>query len=38
MFARTPIVTLPGSIQALRLKLWDDERGRLVRFRAAAAG
>jgi omega-6 fatty acid desaturase (delta-12 desaturase) len=30
MFARTPVVTIRGSIDALRLKLWDEERGCLV--------
>jgi omega-6 fatty acid desaturase (delta-12 desaturase) len=39
MFARTPVVTLRSSIDALHLKLWDTERGCLVRFprRRAAA-
>jgi omega-6 fatty acid desaturase (delta-12 desaturase) len=40
MFAETPVVTLSSSLDALRLKLWDAERGRLVRFpprRAASA-
>jgi omega-6 fatty acid desaturase (delta-12 desaturase) len=32
MFARTPVVTIAGSGQCLRLKLWDEERGALVRF------
>jgi omega-6 fatty acid desaturase (delta-12 desaturase) len=32
IFAGTPVVTLRSSIGALRLKLWDEERGRLVRF------
>jgi omega-6 fatty acid desaturase (delta-12 desaturase) len=32
MFARTPVVTIRGSIAAMRLKLWDEERGSLVRF------
>jgi acyl-lipid omega-6 desaturase (Delta-12 desaturase) len=32
MFARTPVVTVRGSIKALRLKLWDEERESLVRF------
>jgi acyl-lipid omega-6 desaturase (Delta-12 desaturase) len=31
MFARTPVVTIRSSIDALRLKLWDEERGCLVR-------
>ena len=30
LFARTPVVTLLGSIAAFRLKLWDEERGSLV--------
>jgi acyl-lipid omega-6 desaturase (Delta-12 desaturase) len=34
MFARTPVVTVGGSIKALRLKLWDEERESLVRFPA----
>jgi acyl-lipid omega-6 desaturase (Delta-12 desaturase) len=32
MFARTPVVTPGGSIGALRLKLWDEESGSLVRY------
>jgi acyl-lipid omega-6 desaturase (Delta-12 desaturase) len=32
LFAPTPVVTLRSSIDALRLKLWDEERGCLVRF------
>jgi omega-6 fatty acid desaturase (delta-12 desaturase) len=32
MFAQTPVVTMRGSARALRLKLWDEERGCLVRF------
>lgn len=35
IFAATPVVTVRGSIDALRLKLWDEERGALVRFPAA---
>jgi omega-6 fatty acid desaturase (delta-12 desaturase) len=38
MFADTPVVTIRGSIAALRLKLWDEERGCLVRFPVAGAG
>jgi omega-6 fatty acid desaturase (delta-12 desaturase) len=34
MFADTPVVTLRSSIDALRLKLWDEERGRLMRYPA----
>jgi hypothetical protein len=36
MFAETPVVTIRGSVDALRLKLWDEERGCLVRFPARA--
>ena len=32
LFARTPVVTIRSGLAALRLKLWDEERGRLVRF------
>jgi acyl-lipid omega-6 desaturase (Delta-12 desaturase) len=32
MFRSTPVVTLRNSVQALRLKLWDEEQGRLVRY------
>ena len=32
MFALTPVVTVRSSIDALRLKLWDEDRGCLVRF------
>jgi len=32
MFARTPVVTVRGSIDALRLKLWDEEGEALVRY------
>jgi acyl-lipid omega-6 desaturase (Delta-12 desaturase) len=32
LFVRTPVVTIRSSIGALRLKLWDEERGSLVRF------
>jgi omega-6 fatty acid desaturase (delta-12 desaturase) len=34
IFAATPVVTVRRSIDALRLKLWDEERGALVRFPA----
>src|SRR5262249_50347745 len=37
MFARTPVVTLGGSLGAFRLKLWDEDRGCLVSFRAPKA-
>jgi omega-6 fatty acid desaturase (delta-12 desaturase) len=32
MFAGTPVVTLRSSVDAFRLKLWDEERGCLVRL------
>ncbi|HEY1359666.1 MAG TPA: fatty acid desaturase [Thermoleophilaceae bacterium] len=32
MFAQTPVVTFRSGIAALRLKLWDEKSGRLVRF------
>jgi acyl-lipid omega-6 desaturase (Delta-12 desaturase) len=35
LFSRTPVVTPRGSIRAFGLKLWDEERGSLVRFPAA---
>jgi omega-6 fatty acid desaturase (delta-12 desaturase) len=34
MFAETPVVTLRSSVAAFRLKLWDEERGALVRLPA----
>lgn len=34
MFERTPVVTVRSGIAALRLKLWDEEHGRLVRYPA----
>jgi omega-6 fatty acid desaturase (delta-12 desaturase) len=37
MFRSSPVVTMRSSIGALRLKLWDEERGRLVRFPARRA-
>jgi omega-6 fatty acid desaturase (delta-12 desaturase) len=37
MFAHTPVVTVRISIGALRLKLWDEERGCLVRYPARRA-
>jgi omega-6 fatty acid desaturase (delta-12 desaturase) len=37
MFRSSPVVTMRRSIGALRLKLWDEERGRLVRFPARRA-
>jgi omega-6 fatty acid desaturase (delta-12 desaturase) len=38
MFRRTPVVTVRSSIDALRLKLWDEERECLVRYPARPAG
>ena len=32
MFERTPVITIRSSIGCLRLKLWDEESGSLVRF------
>lgn len=32
IFRRTPVVTIRAGFGALRLKLWDEERGRLVRY------
>jgi omega-6 fatty acid desaturase (delta-12 desaturase) len=32
MFAQTPVVTIRNSLAALRLKLWDEESGALVRY------
>jgi omega-6 fatty acid desaturase (delta-12 desaturase) len=32
IFRETPVVTIRGSLDALRLKLWDAGGGRLVRF------
>jgi omega-6 fatty acid desaturase (delta-12 desaturase) len=37
LFACTPVVTMRSSIGALRLKLWDEERGCLVRYPARDA-
>ena len=37
IFAQTPVVTIRSSIDALRLKLWDEERGSLVRYPARPA-
>jgi omega-6 fatty acid desaturase (delta-12 desaturase) len=34
MFASTPVVTVRSGLAALRLKLWDEESGRLVRYPA----
>jgi acyl-lipid omega-6 desaturase (Delta-12 desaturase) len=39
LFAATPVVTPRSSLDALRLKLWDEERGCLVRYpRRARSG
>src|SRR5207253_5272211 len=32
IFAHTPVVTVRSSPRALRLKLWDEKRERLVRY------
>ena len=32
LFAQTPVVSIRSSMSALRLKLWDEERGSLVPF------
>jgi hypothetical protein len=32
MFRQTPVVTFRSSLSALRLKIWDEERGALVRL------
>ncbi|HEX8086968.1 MAG TPA: fatty acid desaturase [Solirubrobacteraceae bacterium] len=32
LFSHTPVVTIRSGIGALRLKLWDEDGGRLVRF------
>jgi len=37
IFRRTPVITMRSSVGALRLKLWDEEHGRLVRFPARRA-
>ena len=37
MFERTPVVTIRSGIGALALKLWDEERGCLVRYPARRA-
>ena len=37
MFAQTPVVTVRSGIAALRLKLWDERSGRLVRYPARRA-
>ena len=37
IFANTPVVTIRSSVDALRLKLWDEERGSLVRYPARRA-
>jgi acyl-lipid omega-6 desaturase (Delta-12 desaturase) len=38
IFAATPVVTVRSGIAALRLKRWDEQRGRLVRYPARRAG
>jgi acyl-lipid omega-6 desaturase (Delta-12 desaturase) len=38
MFARTPVVTLRSGVQALRLKVWDEERGCLAPYPTRRAG
>lgn len=35
MFAQTPVVTVRSGIRALRLKLWDEEAGRLQGYPAS---
>jgi len=37
LFAGTPVVTIRSSVAALRLKLWDEDAGALVRFPARRA-
>ena len=32
MFERTPVITIRSSVACLRLKLWDEDSGSLVRF------
>lgn len=34
MFAATPVMTIGNSVRTMRLKLWDEERGRLVGYPA----
>jgi omega-6 fatty acid desaturase (delta-12 desaturase) len=36
LFQQSPIVTLRSGTAALRLALWDEDRGRLIRFRDVA--
>jgi acyl-lipid omega-6 desaturase (Delta-12 desaturase) len=38
IFGATPVVTVRSGNAALRLKLWDEQRGRLVRYPARRAG
>jgi omega-6 fatty acid desaturase (delta-12 desaturase) len=38
IFHDVPILTLQDGLRAVRLKLWDEERGRMVTFAEAAAG
>jgi len=37
IFTGTPVITIRSSLGALRLKLWDEEQGRLTRFPARRA-
>ena len=37
LFQRSPTVTLRSGMAALRLALWDEDRGRLIRFRDIAS-
>ncbi len=36
LFHRSPVVTLRSGTAALRLTLWDEDRGRMIRFRDVA--
>lgn len=38
LFQRSPVVTFRSGMAALRLTLWDEERGRMVGFRDVAIG
>lgn len=37
MFRAVPTLSLTDGLRAVRLKLWDDDRGRLVNVRAGAS-
>lgn len=37
MFYGVPVLTLWDGLRAVRLKLWDEERGQLVPFRTVRA-